>query len=65
MEVVYLEVDPRTHVIGRVLLVDPMGNESDLVLDKLVEDAQIKDDAFDIQLPPGVSTRDATTSEGR
>jgi outer membrane lipoprotein-sorting protein len=65
VEVVYLEVDARTHSIGRILLIDPLGNESDLVLDKLTEGPRLADDTFTVRLPPGVTTRDATSSEVR
>lgn len=65
IEVVYLEIDARTHAIGRVLVIDPMGNESDLVLDKLTEGVRLPDDTFIVRLPPGVTTRDAAASGGR
>ena len=60
IEMVYLEVEPRMMTVERVLVMDPFGNESDLVLDKVLENAVVKADVFDVRIPPGVSVQDAT-----
>jgi outer membrane lipoprotein carrier protein len=59
IEFVYLEVDPRLLTVGRVLVMDSLGNESDLVLDKVVENAVVRPDAFDVRIPPGVAVQAA------
>jgi outer membrane lipoprotein-sorting protein len=64
VEVVYLEVDAATLDVQRVLVVDALGNESDLVLDRIQEDARVQDDVFALQLPPGVMVRDASSAGG-
>ena len=61
VEVIYLELDKSTLGVSRVLVVDPLGNESDLVLEKISEDAHVQDDVFDLQLPAGVTVRDGST----
>lgn len=59
VEVVYLEVDEARLAVQRVLVVDALGNESDLVLEKVREGARVKDSVFDTRLPAGVTVRDA------
>ena len=65
IEMVYLEVEPRMMTVERVLVMDPLGNESDLVLDKVLENAVVKADVFDVRIPPGVSVQDATGGPSR
>ena len=64
IEMVYLEIEPRMMTVERVLVMDPLGNESDLVLDKVTENAVVRPDVFDVRVPPGVTVRDATASAG-
>ena len=64
IEVIYLELDRATLGVQRVLVVDPLGNESDLVLEKISEDAHVQDDVFDLQLPAGVTVRDGSAVGG-
>jgi outer membrane lipoprotein carrier protein len=59
VEVAYLEVDEKSLAVSRLLLVDALGNESDLVLERVREGVRIKDSVFDTRLPPGVTVRDA------
>lgn len=65
IEMIYLEIEPRMMTVERVLVLDSMGNESDLVLDKVVENAAVKQDAFDVRIPPGVTVQDAAAGAGR
>jgi outer membrane lipoprotein carrier protein len=65
IEMVYLEIEPRMMTVERVLVLDPMGNESDLVLDRVVENAAVKADVFDVRIPAGVSVQDATADASR
>ena len=62
IELVYLEADPAAASIRRVLVLDALGNESDLVLDKVAENAPLKEDVFDVRLPAGIEVRDAVAS---
>jgi outer membrane lipoprotein carrier protein len=64
IEMVYLEIEPRLLTVERVLVMDPLGNESDLVLDRVTENAVVRPDVFDVRVPPGVSVRDATAVAG-
>jgi outer membrane lipoprotein-sorting protein len=59
---VYLELDPVTSSVSRVLTIDSLGNESDLLLSRMKENVDVKDDVFDLRLPPGVEVRDDTAS---
>jgi len=59
VEVVYVELDEKDLALERVLVVDALGNESDLVLDKVREGVRVKDSVFDQRLPSGVTVRDA------
>jgi outer membrane lipoprotein carrier protein len=54
----YLELDPTTLAVARVLVVDPAGNESDLRLSRTKENADVRDAVFDFKVPPGVEVRD-------
>lgn len=65
IEMVYLEIEPRRMTVERVLVLDPMGNESDLVLDKVVENAPVRADVFDVRIPAGVTVQDGTRSSSR
>jgi outer membrane lipoprotein carrier protein len=65
IEMVYLEIDPRLLTVGRVLVMDPLGNESDLVLQKVEENAPVRADTFDLRLPAGVETVDAIAAGGQ
>lgn len=65
IEMVYLEIEPRMMTVERVLVLDPLGNESDLVLDKVVENAPVRADAFDVRIPAGVMVQDASATAGR
>ena len=49
---------------SRVLVIDPLGNESDLVLERISDDARVQDDVFQLQLPPGVTVRDGSAAGG-
>lgn len=60
IEWAYVEVDPATHAVGRVLVLDSLGNESDLVLSKIKENVPLKDDVFDVRLPAGINVREAS-----
>ncbi len=62
---IYLEIDPRMLSIERVLVVDPEGNESDLVLDRVQENGVVKPDAFDVRIPPGIVVQDAAVAAER
>ena len=65
VEVVYLEVDPSTMGVQRALVIDALGNESDLVLERITEDARVQDDVFVLQLPSGITVRDTSAVGGR
>lgn len=67
IDLVYLEVDPDTYRVARVLIVDREGNESDLVLARVREDVPLRDSAFEVRLPRSIHVRDLTravTDEG-
>jgi outer membrane lipoprotein-sorting protein len=64
VETVYIEIDRRLGSVLRVLVVDSMLNESDLVLEKVNEDAKLAPDTFDLRLPPGIEMRDTVASSG-
>lgn len=65
LEWAYLEIDPASLAVGRVLVVDGLGNESDLVFSKVRENASVKDDVFELRLPAGITVRDATGGGAR
>ena len=65
VELLYLEIDPATRSIERILAVDALKNESELVLDRVREDVALRDADFDVHLPPSVDVRDATAASGR
>ena len=64
VEVAYLEIDPEALTVSRVLVVDALGNESDLVLERVREDARVRDSTFDPRLPSGVTVRGAAVAAG-
>ena len=47
-----------------MLVVDQLGNESDLVLSKRKENGPIRASTFDLRLPRGVEVREAGTGGG-
>jgi len=65
IEMVYLEIDPRLLTVGRVLVLDAFDNESDLVLQKVEENAPVRADTFDLRLPAGVEMVDALAAGGQ
>lgn len=64
IEFVYLELDRDSHAVERVLVVDRLGNESDLVLERVRENAGVRDGVFELDLPAGVTVRGETPGEG-
>ena len=64
IEMIYLEVDETTATVERVLVVDRMGNESDLRLEKVRENAALRDAVFRLRLRPGIVVRDLTGESG-
>lgn len=65
IEMIYLEVDPRLQTVGRILVMDPLGNESDLVLQRVEENAPVRTDAFEVRLPQGVDIVDLAAAGER
>lgn len=65
LDLVYLEVSPDARTLHRVLVLDALGNESDLHLQRVRENPALDDGDFRLQLPRGVSVRDLTTEAGR
>jgi hypothetical protein len=60
VEVVYLEVLPAMRQVARVLVVDPLWNESDLLLEKVKENDVVKDEDLRVRVPAGVAVREAS-----
>ena len=65
VELLYLEVDPATRSVERILVVDSLGNESELILERVREDLVLKDQDFDVRLPSGIDVREVATVGSR
>ena len=49
-----LEVSPRTHLIRRLSIVEPIGNRNDYIFSRFRENVKIRDQQFRVELPDGV-----------
>ena len=65
VDLAYLEVDGRSGEIHRVLVLDSLGNESDLLLNRVKENPRLGSDVFRLKLPRGVELRDLTREQER
>ncbi|MBU1230928.1 MAG: outer membrane lipoprotein chaperone LolA [Proteobacteria bacterium] len=60
MVMAYIWVDPKTHMLGRVLIVDFFGNGNQVTLLGLTTDKRADARLFEFTPPPGVQVRDNT-----
>ncbi len=58
MVMAYIWVDPKTHLLGRVLIVDFFGNGNQVTLQGLVTDKRVDAKSFEFTPPAGVQIRD-------
>jgi outer membrane lipoprotein-sorting protein len=65
VDLAYLEVDGESGAIHRVLVLDAMGNESDLLLHRVKENPRLGGSVFRLDLPGSVALRDLTQEQGR
>ncbi len=63
VDVAYLEIDGETGAIHRVLVLDALGNESDLLLNRVKENPRLSGSVFRLDLPRSVSMRDLTADQ--
>ncbi len=50
---VLLEIDPETHLIERLQVVEPIGNRNDYYLSNFRENVKVSDKKFEFRIPPG------------
>ncbi|MDO9083384.1 MAG: outer membrane lipoprotein chaperone LolA [Humidesulfovibrio sp.] len=60
MVMAYIWVDPKTHMLGRVLIVDFFGNGNQVTLQGLTTDKRSEPRLFEFTPPVGVQVRDNT-----
>lgn len=63
MVMAYIWVDPKTHMLGRVLIVDFFGNGNQVTLLGLTTDKRVEAKAFEFSPPSGVQIRDNTKQQ--
>ena len=65
VDLVYLELAADARTLHRVLVLDALGNESDLRLERVKENPHLRDSTFVLDLPSGVRVRDLREEAGR